>query len=186
MKENILALRAQGKSYKEIVEALGCSLGTVSYHCGEGQKDKSRKRYLARNKQHALLLKCNNFQRNKKLKDKAEDFQRLRFKQKGIVKLGKRNLTFTWKDVVSKFGWNTTCYLTGKHINLIETSTYNLDHIVPSCRGGSNLLDNMGICIKEANAAKNSQTVNEFLQLCKDVLIHHGYKVHEQGADPTG
>lgn len=44
MKEQILELRAQGKTYNEIVELLGCSKSTVSYHCGEGQKEKSLSR----------------------------------------------------------------------------------------------------------------------------------------------
>ena len=33
MKSRILELRAQGKTYKEIAEALGCAMGTISYHC---------------------------------------------------------------------------------------------------------------------------------------------------------
>jgi hypothetical protein len=32
--DSILKLRASGKSYNEIVNILGCSKGTVSYHCG--------------------------------------------------------------------------------------------------------------------------------------------------------
>ena len=38
MKDKILKLREEGKSYKEIMNILGCSKGTISYHCGEGQK----------------------------------------------------------------------------------------------------------------------------------------------------
>jgi DNA-binding CsgD family transcriptional regulator len=33
MKENILNLRNEGKSYNEISKILGCSKGTISYHC---------------------------------------------------------------------------------------------------------------------------------------------------------
>lgn len=39
-KEDILRLRAEGKSYNEIKNELGCSKGTIAYHCGEGQKPK--------------------------------------------------------------------------------------------------------------------------------------------------
>jgi hypothetical protein len=49
MKEQILELRAQRKTYDEIVIILGCSKGTISYHCGEGQKEKSRNR-LSKNR----------------------------------------------------------------------------------------------------------------------------------------
>lgn len=41
MKEQILKLYRQGKSYREIQGILGCSKGTISFHCGEGQKRKS-------------------------------------------------------------------------------------------------------------------------------------------------
>lgn len=40
-KDEILRLKSQGKTYKEIQEILGCSKGTISYHLGEGQKEKN-------------------------------------------------------------------------------------------------------------------------------------------------
>ena len=43
MKEEILKLRADGKSYNEIKSILNCSKGTIAYHCGKGQKDKYKK-----------------------------------------------------------------------------------------------------------------------------------------------
>jgi len=43
-KENILRLRDQGKTYKEIQEILGCSKSTIAYHVGEGQKQKTKDR----------------------------------------------------------------------------------------------------------------------------------------------
>ena len=44
MKDKILELRAQGLTYNEIKNELGCSKGTISYHLGPGQKEKSYKR----------------------------------------------------------------------------------------------------------------------------------------------
>ena len=41
-KENIIRLYAEGKSYRQIAEELGCSKGTVSYHIGFGQKEKTK------------------------------------------------------------------------------------------------------------------------------------------------
>ena len=35
MKEKILELRAKGKTYQEIVQIIGCSKASVSYHCSE-------------------------------------------------------------------------------------------------------------------------------------------------------
>lgn len=43
-KENILRLRAEGKTYNQIVEDLGCAKSTVAYHCGLDQKAKTRYR----------------------------------------------------------------------------------------------------------------------------------------------
>jgi len=44
MREQILKLRLEGKTYKEISAILGCSKGTIAYYCGKGQKEKTRKR----------------------------------------------------------------------------------------------------------------------------------------------
>ena len=43
-KDEILRLRSEGKTYNEIQRELGCSKGTISYHLGDGQKEKSNKR----------------------------------------------------------------------------------------------------------------------------------------------
>lgn len=43
-KENILKLHAEGKSYRQIQEILNCSKGTIAYHLGKGQKEKTRSR----------------------------------------------------------------------------------------------------------------------------------------------
>lgn len=43
-KDNILKLYAEGKSYREIEKILGCSKGTIAYHVGKGQKEKTHAR----------------------------------------------------------------------------------------------------------------------------------------------
>ena len=40
-KEDIIRLRAEGKSYRQIQKILGCSKSTIAYHC-DGGKEKSR------------------------------------------------------------------------------------------------------------------------------------------------
>ena len=57
MKEQILSLRSQGLSYNQIVAKLGCSKGTVSYHCGHGQKEKSRRLRLIYARKNIIKLK---------------------------------------------------------------------------------------------------------------------------------
>ena len=44
MKEDIERLSALGYSYRQIEKELGCSKGTIAYHLGEGQKEKTAAR----------------------------------------------------------------------------------------------------------------------------------------------
>lgn len=60
MKEQILNLRKEGKTYNEIIEIVGCSKSTVSYHCGEKQKEKSKNRRNRLKLYGPLLKKKNN------------------------------------------------------------------------------------------------------------------------------
>jgi CRISPR/Cas system Type II protein with McrA/HNH and RuvC-like nuclease domain len=130
--EKILELRNQGKSYNEIVKILNCSKANVSYHCGKGQKEKTRERTKKRRKKTVISKRVENFQKDRRLRDKTEDFQRERIKIDGVgTRRGKRNITFRWHDVIEKYGWETTCYLTGRPINLKEIETYEFDHIIP-------------------------------------------------------
>lgn len=71
---------------------------------------------------------------------------------------------------LEKFTLTTTCYLTGTPIDLKEPSSYHLDHIVPTSRGGTNDLDNVGVTIPAANAAKGDLSVEELIELCKAIL----------------
>ena len=43
-KDKIIQLHKEGKSYREIQGILGCSKGTIAYHLGPGQKDKTKER----------------------------------------------------------------------------------------------------------------------------------------------
>lgn len=171
-KEQILNLRAEGKTYDEIQEILQCSKGLISYHCGEGQKEKTKNRIKARRNKNYLIQKVENF-KIKKLKNGVRDFQR-----RIGSRLGKaERYTFNYKDVLDKFGINTQCYLTGEPINLITSKNYNIDHIVPPKRGGNNSIDNMGILTKEVNNMKKDLLIDEFVSWCKRILEHNGYSV---------
>jgi len=44
LEPKIRALYEQGMSYNQIKAELGCSKGTISYHLGDGQKEKTRAR----------------------------------------------------------------------------------------------------------------------------------------------
>jgi len=177
MKNEILKLRAEGLSYNQISEKLNCSKSVISYHCGKGQKEKTRKREQNRRRECVIIQRVDRFQYDRKIKDKTEDFQRIRIKG---TKLGKRTLRFSWKDVIAKFGWKTKCYLTGRLIDLNEPKTYQFDHITPYSKGGEWTLDNLGIVCKEANLVKSDMSVEQLLNLCKEILEYNGYKVTKE------
>jgi 5-methylcytosine-specific restriction endonuclease McrA len=86
-------------------------------------------------------------------------------------------LNFTVDDIITKIGENPTCYLTGDPIDISKTNSYNFDHVIPTSRGGTNDLDNLGILTKAANQAKSDMTPDEFLNFCKKVLEHNGFSV---------
>lgn len=51
MRDKILQLRSEGKTYAEIKVLVGCSKSTVCYHCGVGQKEKNNERVKNRRAQ---------------------------------------------------------------------------------------------------------------------------------------
>ena len=56
MREQILRLKQEGKTYNEIKEIVGCSKGTISYYCGEGQKEKTSQRRIDFRRKNQLWL----------------------------------------------------------------------------------------------------------------------------------
>lgn len=56
VKEEILRLRAEGYSYREIQRAVGCSKGTIAYHLGVGQKLKTLSRTTEKRTKIARFL----------------------------------------------------------------------------------------------------------------------------------
>ena len=181
MKEEILKLRAEGKTYNQIKEIVGCAKSTIVYHCAIGQKEKRKKRDEKYRNNNMIIKKSQKFQsKSRLLKDKSEDFQRPRILDEGgNNKLGKRNLVFKWQDVVDKFGVKTNCYLTGRPIDLKIDKNYHFDHIVSISKGGNSSLDNLGIACREANLAKSNLSVEELLGLCKEILEFNGYEVNK-------
>jgi 5-methylcytosine-specific restriction endonuclease McrA len=175
MKEQILKLRNEGKSYREIEKILGCSRSTISYHCGDGSKDKCQARQRKLRRENCLLTKLNTFKgrKDKRIYDKVCSFQRANGGRKKI----KREKNFSIDDVLKKVGESPKCYLTGRTIDIQQPRTYSFDHVIPRSRGGKNELDNLELACKEVNIAKNDLFVDEFLKLCIDTLEHNGYTV---------
>lgn len=167
MKEQILKLRAEGKTYNEIAKLLSCSKGSISYYCGDGQKEK------------ALLRVAKSRKRgNTVTRRKIESFLRTNireFKRDRATLLNNSNLSY--KEAFEKILSNPYCYLTGRKIDLEDNKSYQLDHIVPSSRGGSNEIHNLGLACKDANQSKTNLTIEEYIALCKEVLEFNGYEI---------
>ena len=178
-RDNILRLHSEGKSYSEIVAQLGCSKGTIAYHCGKDQKKKHRLRLQQHRKvQHPFYRKIDNFTRIRRTTiptaPQSSAYKLLYakvlfFAGKGATML---DIRFTVQDVINQFGENPTCYLTGQQIDIWQPSTYEFDHMIPKSRGGTNDISNLGICTKQANQAKRNMTPDEFVNLCNLVVTH--------------
>ncbi len=179
MKEEILRLKKEGKSYGEIKKILNCSKGTISYHCGKGQKEKTKAR-IKKRRQNILLHKVENFKHKKikNVKESVRKFQKRNNNTKSKVD-SKINTTFTWEDVLNKYGKETVCYLSGEKINLFENN-YSLDHKIPPNKGGDNSLGNLRISHRIVNRMKTDLTPEEFIMWCKKILEHNGFKVEKQ------
>ena len=175
MKDKILELRSEGKSYGEIQKTLNCSKSTISYYCGENQKEKTKKRTQKR-RENVLLEKVQHFKYRKyrSNKEKIRRFNK-RDNKNGFTNI-KLQESFGWQDVMEKFGVETFCYLSGEKINLLS-DTYNLDHIIPHSRGGDNSIENLGITHETVNKMKSDLTLEELFLWCKKILEFNGYTV---------
>lgn len=159
MKNDIIRLRELGKTYSEIQKELKCSKGTISYHCGKMQKEKSRNRLRESRKSFIgyLRRRIDTFQKrdiNNKFRDKSLP------------------TTFTVEQFLDKFGEVTNCALTGIEINLKNDRNWSLDHVISKKNGGDNSLDNCQILLSNVNQMKGAMTTNELLNYCNLILSH--------------
>ena len=186
-KSQILELRSQGLSYKEIQNQLGCSKSTISYHLGEGQKEKSNKRLQeTRSKKSVLQTKIERFIYTRYEPIKEKEFKTpihkrvsftnpLRNKIKWYCRRGAdqtdTTVKFTPEQLIAKTG--DICYLTGKKLDLTNSDSYQLDHRIARSKGGLSTLENCELACSEVNYAKGNLSLDEFFQLCLAVVKHN-------------
>ena len=181
-KDEILRLRAEGKTYNQIREITGASKATISYHCGEGQVAKAR----AREKRVAHLQIKKNLSRwrsrpetgnlEKKIPTKKWS-DRIRTRVRGFhsdEELSNGTFNFTYEDVLERIDQSEVCYLTGRPIDKWDSSTFHFDHVQPRSKGGQNTLENLELACRDANFSKHDLTLEEYLMLCVEVLLHWG------------
>lgn len=196
--KQIIELRKQGLSYDEIAKQVNCCKSTVSYHCKSQTREKTKKRSEKQtHKRNSEVTWMTLFSRRyngfcgrkpKSLKKKTI----LKWKENG-------QWWYKFKDVIKKFKLSTTngtemtfyksedalkhlngpqtkCYLTGIDIDMTKDD-YQLDHILPISRGGTNELSNLGITCPEVNQMKGPLTTEELFYWCQKILEHNGYTV---------
>lgn len=179
-------LKERGYSYNKIKKELNCSLSTVGYYLGKDQKIKSYNRLQKRRSKPESVLteKIYRFRwkkgTDKNVMSKIRDFQRrdpLCGNRTRLITTQEKN--FTIEEFLLKIGNSPKCYLSGEPIDLYNTKSYSLDHIISSSTGGKNNLENAGLISTVVNKMKSDLSVEEFLQKCIQVLEYNGYDVNK-------
>ena len=187
MKDQILKLRIEGKTYTEICKTLGCSKSIVSYWCNERVKTKAKIKTNQRKQNKQWRVKLEKAISQFKSRTRSINFRtissqsweiKFRLKIHEYKRRMKDNKGFTATTILKSIEDPTKvkCYLTGRNIDLTKDD-YHLDHIIPISKGGSCTLDNLGFTCPEANWSKSNLTLEEYLSLCKEVLENFGYKI---------
>lgn len=70
--KEIIRLAGEGKSYNQIKESLGCSKGTISYHLGAGQKEKTIER--SRDRRNKIRAYIQDYKQSHSCKDCGENY----------------------------------------------------------------------------------------------------------------
>lgn len=181
IEKDVLSLRAKGYTIKQICEELNCSEYAVDYWLYPKYREKIRaqqkeRRKRANNWRAKLQGKIDRFKDRKistyvQAKNQSWDkilARKIRDFRSKCLKMSK----FGIKEVLEKFGTKTKCYLTGRDIDITKDD-YNLDHKIPVVQGGEGTLENLGFTIPIANASKFNMTLEEYLNLCEEVLRYH-------------
>ena len=186
LNKKIIALRQKQYSFRQIAEELNCSKSTVSYALRKKTRDKVKKKSASLPQHEKKILNKIYCFKNAHLSDKPKAAWYInksprQVKQSISVKAHRfqRAMTFNAKDVLKKFGKHFPCALTGRPIDFYKPETYEYDHIQPISRGGDNTLNNLQLLCPEANQAKGRLTDQEFIELCKEVVIHAGHRIYK-------
>lgn len=178
----IIELKKQGYTYNKIIKELNCSKSTISYYLGDNQKEKALKRnkktsskpeFVLQKKLYVFRYRDN---LGKRVLSKVRDFQR----REGSGLVPTPEVNFSFEDFLSKIGEEPKCYLSGQPIDLYETKSYSVDHIIPASKGGNNTIENAGLISSSINKMKSDITVDEFLEKCIQVLEYNGYSIYKK------
>lgn len=163
MKDEILLLRSQKKTYLQIATILGCAKSTVAYHCSAEQKRKTARR-VEKYRKDKLKTKYSTFK---------YDVRGVNNKFTGFKRKATGDCDFSLEDVKLLIEVTDKCYLCGNYIDYQDPSSFHFDHVIPTSRGGLNTLSNLKIACKECNFAKRDIPLDQFLLLCERITKYH-------------
>lgn len=140
---------------------------------------KKQKRYLSKSqkikrrewKEQNLCVRCGNIP----LKNKSYCENHL-LKKTALKQLGSNKYSEQLKQLL--INQNYKCALTGRSISLEDE--IEIDHIIPTCRGGTKTIDNVRWVIKDANRLKGYYLDEEMMPIAIDILLNNGYSVQNK------
>ena len=182
--KEIVRLRFQGKTYREIHKLTGYSLSTICFYVGAGQKEKAFHRISIFKARQRMINKLYQYINRKPVYRLTRNVtipsvlivKYSRFLKRKTTSM-KKTLPFTVEEVFERIGDEPKCYLTGRPVDIRDSRSYHLDHKIPVSRCGDCSLDNLGLTCAQANVAKSDMLLPEFIELCKDVLQNNGFNV---------
>ena len=74
MKEKIIRLRKEGKSYRDIENELGCSRATISYHCKRNDLNDRVDNAKSVSGDKEFIIKLQNFYQDNTIDETAKEF----------------------------------------------------------------------------------------------------------------
>lgn len=185
-KTEMVAMRSNGATYEEISQKFSLSKGTIAYHFGKGQKEKTEQRkQIFRSKPGGRLrrkIEQFNINYNPPRKQPRSKRRRCfyakfrRFKGEDNMITFKELLEKVWpgEDNSRRTNYWTKCSLTGVDINMDaysdEPDVGTLDHERPRSRDGTNTIDNCQPLRARTNQMKGDMTNEEFKE---EIRFHY-------------
>lgn len=158
--KQIYILHKEGLNYNQIAKKLKINRCSSRYWLNKESEQEKNRNYRKKKKYNPDYI----------LSKKLAQFQSKRRKHNN-----QENDRFYLDDYKKIIGDQPKCYLTGELIDLSNSKSYQLDHIIPIAKGGTNKITNCGIVSTIANQSKSDLTVKEFIDLCISVLKNNGY-----------
>lgn len=161
--KNIERVRKWQKKQKSKGLCIECSNPTSGLRCDACNKRRSeyRKRKKTEWKENGLCNQC-----GKETINGKNQCEKHYLMQVAIDRLGTSKFWKDIKDVIQKQEYK--CALTKENISFEDD--IDLDHIIPTSRGGKNEISNVRWVTRKANRLKNNLTDKELKDICLKIV----------------